>query len=45
MSGEKMYELSIGRTVRLTKENIDDIMCSALDSIGYWCRKAEKLYQ
>ena len=41
MSGEKMYELSIGRTVRLTKENIDDIMCSALDSIGYWCRKAE----
>ncbi len=25
----------------LTAQDIDDIMCSALDCIGYWCRKAE----
>lgn len=42
MNGEKMYEISIGRTVKLTQENIDDIMVSALEGgINYWCGEAE----
>ena len=42
MNGEKMYEISIGRTVKLTQENIDDIMVSVLEGgIYYWCGEAE----
>ena len=36
------YEIKIEKTIKVTQEDIDDIMCSALDGgITYWCRKAE----
>lgn len=41
MNVKKMHEISVGRTVKVTQQDTDDIMCSALDAIGYWCRKAE----
>lgn len=41
MNEKKTHEISIERTVKVTQQDIDDIMSSALDSIGYWCRKAE----
>ena len=36
------YEIKIEKTIKVTQEDIDDIMCSALDGgITYWCHKAE----
>jgi len=40
MSKEK-FEVAAEINVCLTREDVDDIMCSVLDAIGYWCRKAE----
>lgn len=38
----KQYEITTAVKVKLTEEDIDDIMCSALEGgITYWCRKAE----
>lgn len=28
-------------TVVITDEDIDDLMSNAMDSVGYWCKKAE----
>lgn len=36
------FFVNIERTVKVTAEDIDDIMCSALEGgITYWCNKAE----
>ena len=36
------FFVNIERTVKVTAEDIDDIMCSALEGgINYWCYKAE----
>lgn len=36
------FFVNITRTVKVTAEDIDDIMCSALEGgITYWCNKAE----
>ena len=38
----KEFFVNIERTVKVTAEDIDDIMCSALEGgINYWCCKAE----
>jgi hypothetical protein len=38
----KTFEVEIKMNVKLTDEDIDDIMCAALEGgISYWCRKAE----
>jgi hypothetical protein len=38
----KEYKVKIERQITVTQEDIDDIMCSALEGgINYWCRKAE----
>ena len=39
---EKQVTVSVTLEIVLTKEDIDDIMCGALEGgINYWCRKAE----
>lgn len=38
---DKKFEVVAEVKVRLTCEDVDDIMCSVLDAIGYWCRKAQ----
>lgn len=38
---DKMFTIRPEIEVNLTKQDIDDIMSTALDSIGYWCRKAK----
>lgn len=38
---QKSFEVTAEIKVKLTQEDIDDIMSGALDFIGYWCRKAE----
>lgn len=36
------YEFEIKKTLKVTDEDIDDIMCTALEGgINYWCRKAK----
>lgn len=36
------FFINITKTVKITQEDIDDIMCSALEGgITYWCRKAK----
>lgn len=36
------YEIKIEKTIKVTQEDIDDIMCSALEGgITYWCYKAK----
>lgn len=36
------YEIKIEKTIKVTQEDIDDIMCSALEGgITYWCCNAE----
>lgn len=36
------FEVTAEITIKLTEEDIDDIMCSALDGgISYWCGKVE----
>ena len=36
------YKISIEKEIKITQEDIDDIMCSALEGgINYWCCKAE----
>ena len=36
------FLISIAKEVKVTAEDIDDIMCSALEGgINYWCCKAE----
>lgn len=36
------FEIKIERTINVTQEDIDDIMCSALEGgITYWCYKAK----
>lgn len=36
------FNISIEKNIKVTQEDIDDIMCSALEGgINYWCRKAE----
>lgn len=38
----KTFNVEIKMNVKLTEEDIDDIMCAALEGgISYWCRKAE----
>ncbi len=38
----KTFDVEIKMNVQLTEEDIDDIMCTALEGgISYWCRKAE----
>lgn len=35
-------KIKVEMNVRITQEDIDDIMCTALEGgINYWCRKAE----
>ena len=37
-----VFFVNITKTVKVTAEDIDDIMCSAFEGgINYWCRKAE----
>lgn len=39
---EPYYMVPVLTSVKVTDEDIDDIMCSALEGgIGYWCNKAE----
>ncbi len=39
---DRYYHLSIERTIKLSDQDIDDIMASALEGgINYWCCKAE----
>lgn len=38
---DKKFEVVAEVKVCLTCEDVDDIMCSVLDAIGYWCRKAQ----
>ena len=36
------FEIKVESTIRVTTEDIDDIMCAALEGgINYWCNKAE----
>lgn len=35
------YNIEINKKYEVTSQDIDDIMATALDSISYWCRKAE----
>ena len=38
----KIFELQISKTIKLTQEDIDDIVCTALEGgINYWCCEAE----
>lgn len=38
------YHLTITKTIKVTAEDIDDIMATALEGgINYWCNKAEVL--
>lgn len=38
----KTYNIEINKKYIVTSEDIDDIMCAALEGgINYWCRKAE----
>ena len=38
----KTFDIEIKMNVKLTDEDIDDIMCAVLEGgISYWCRKAE----
>ena len=38
----KTFDVEIKMNVKLTQEDIDDIVCAALEGgISYWCRKAE----
>lgn len=38
----KVFDIEIKMNLKLTEEDIDDIMCAALEGgISYWCRKAE----
>lgn len=40
----KSWELEVKKTIKVTQEDIDDIMVSALEGgINYWCWKAEVL--
>ena len=42
MNGKKTYEIPLERTVKVTQQDIDDIMVSALEGgIDYWCGEAE----
>lgn len=42
MNVKKMHEISIERVAKVTQEDIDDIMCSALEGgICYWASEAE----
>ena len=37
-----MFKVKIEKEITVTQEDIDDIMCSALEGgINYWCRRAE----
>lgn len=38
---DKKFEVVAEVKVHLTCEDVDAIMCSALDAIGYWCRRAQ----
>ena len=36
------FEINVNKTIKVTTEDIDDIMCSALEGgITYWCYKAD----
>ena len=38
----KTYNIEVNKKYIVTSEDIDDIMCAALEGgINYWCRKAE----
>ena len=38
----KEFKIDVIQQIKVTQEDIDDIMCSALEGgITYWCRKAE----
>ncbi len=39
MSEGRKFDIVAEIKVGLTQEDVDDIMCSALDYIGYWCRR------
>ncbi len=42
MMQEEVFPIKYEATVNITSENIDDIVCTALEGgITYWCRKAE----
>lgn len=38
---EKKFPVHVEMDVSLTQQDIDDIMSTALDYIGYWCGKAK----
>ena len=39
---EKKFEIEIKTTLKVTEEDIDDIMCTALEGgITYWCNKSK----
>lgn len=39
---KKEFNITVTKNIKVTQEDIDDIMCSALEGgINYWCRKAE----
>lgn len=38
----KTFEVQVNKTIKLTQEDIDDIVCTALEGgINYWCCEAE----
>lgn len=40
--GNKMFNITVTHNVNITQEDIDDIMCVALEGgITYWCHKAK----
>ena len=40
----EFWMLTVKNEIKVTQEDIDDIMCAALEGgIGYWCYKAEVL--
>ena len=42
MESNAFFIIDISKRIKVTEEDIDDIMCSALEGgINYWCRKAE----
>lgn len=42
MKKQKTFKLNVERTLKITEEDIDDIMVGALEGgINYWCCKAE----
>lgn len=42
MNKQKTFELQVNIDLKLTQQDIDDIMASALEGgITYWCRRAE----